>query len=213
MTRHILTVSLSIISLFVLTGCENEEPDDRPNILFVMADDHAVQAISAYGHPISKIASTPNIDRIAQQGALFTANYCGNSICGPSRASVLTGKHSHSHGFMRNTSEGFDNSQQTLPKILQENGYQTAIIGKWHLVSEPTGFNFWKILNDQGEYNNPDFISEGDTSQYIGYATDLITDFTKEWLSKIDRSQPFFLMMHHKAPHRNWIPAERHYNL
>jgi len=213
MTRHTLTISLSIISLFVLTRCENEEPDDRPNILFIMADDHAIQAISAYGHPISKIAPTPNIDRLAQQGALFTANYCGNSICGPSRASVLTGKHSHSHGYMRNTSEGFDNSQQTLPKILRENGYQTAVIGKWHLVSEPTGFDFWKILNDQGEYNNPDFITQGDTAQYMGYATDLITDFSKEWLAQIDHSKPFFLMMHHKAPHRNWIPAERHYTL
>ena len=200
------------LALF-LGACKTEKQPERLNILFIMSDDHAVQAISAYGHPVSQLAPTPNIDRLAAQGALFTANYCGNSICGPSRASILTGKHSHMHGFMRNTARGFDGSQQTLPKILQENGYQTAVIGKWHLVSKPTGFDFWKILNDQGEYNNPDFITQDDTSQYMGYATDLITDFTKEWLDSRDKSKPFFLMMHHKAPHRNWIPAERHYNL
>lgn len=197
----------------VIGGCETDKKPVRPNILFIMADDHAIQAISAYGHPISQLAPTPNIDRIAERGALFTANYCANSICGPSRASILTGKHSHMNGFMRNTSEGFDGSQQTLPKLLQENGYQTAVVGKWHLVSQPTGFDFWKILNDQGEYNNPDFITANDTTQYMGYATDIITDLTVEWLDGRDKSKPFFLMMHHKAPHRNWIPAERHYNL
>jgi uncharacterized sulfatase len=198
----------------LLGGCAgggNREAE-KPNILFIMADDHAMQAISAYGHPVSKLVPTPNIDRLAEQGALFAANYCGNSICGPSRASVLTGKHSHKNGFMRNTAKGFDASQQTLPKILQANGYQTAVIGKWHLVSKPTGFDFWKILNDQGEYNNPDFITEDDTVNYPGYATDLITDFTKEWLNERDKEKPFFLMMHHKAPHPNWMPAERHYN-
>ncbi len=202
-----------LILLSFFYGCEGEKKSTQPNILFIMSDDHAIQAISAYGHPISQLAPTPNIDRLADQGALFIANYSGNSICGPSRATILTGKHSHKHGFMQNSSQGFDGSQQTLPKILQEDGYQTAIIGKWHLVSKPTGFEFWKILNDQGEYNNPDFITEGDTSQYMGYATDLITDFSKEWLDQRDKSRPFFLMMHHKAPHRNWIPAERHYNL
>src|SRR5690606_11225409 len=116
----------------------------------------------------------------------FTSNYCGNSICGPSRASVLTGKHSHGNGFMRNSSAGFDGTQQTLPKILQENGYQTAVIGKWHLISEPTGFDFWKILHDQGEYNNPDFITDGDTIRYEGYVTDIITDFSKEWIAHRD---------------------------
>jgi arylsulfatase A-like enzyme len=203
----------SVIFSLLIAGCVQRQKAMRPNILFIMSDDHAIQAISAYGHPVSKLAPTPNIDRLAEQGALFTANYCGNSICGPSRATILTGKHSHKHGYMRNTATGFDGSQQTLPKILQENGYQTAIIGKWHLVSRPTGFDFWKILNDQGEYNNPDFITEEDTTQYMGYATDIITDFTIEWLENRDRSKPFFLMMHHKAPHRNWIPAERHYNL
>lgn len=206
-------IEYGLILLSALSSCKEHRESRPPNILFIMADDHAIQAISAYGHPVSKLAPTPNIDRLAEQGALFTANYCGNSICGPSRATILTGKHSHKHGFMRNTSQGFDSTQPTLPKILQENGYQTAIIGKWHLVSQPAGFDFWKILNDQGEYNNPDFITGDDTIQYMGYATDLITDFSIEWLEQRDESKPFFLMMHHKAPHRNWIPAERHYNL
>jgi len=195
-----------------LVSCEQENRKEQPNILVIMADDHAVQAISAYGHPLSQIAHTPNIDRLAEQGAIFTANYCGNSICGPSRATILTGKHSHKHGFMTNTAEGFDGSQQTLPKLLQENGYETAIIGKWHLVSEPTGFDYWQILKDQGEYNNPDFISGADTVRLEGYVTDIITDLSIEWLSNRNRNQPFFLMMNHKAPHRNWVPAPRHYN-
>ncbi len=206
---HVVIIPL----LILLLACNREERQKQPNILFIMSDDHAMQAISAYGHPLSQLAPTPNIDRLAQQGALFTANYCGNSICGPSRATILTGKHSHKHGFMRNTAQGFDGTQQTLPKLLQENGYQTAIIGKWHLNSKPTGFDYWMIFNDQGEYNNPDFITEEDTSQHMGYATDLVTKNTKEWLTNRDKSKPFFLMMHHKAPHRNWIPAERHYNL
>lgn len=201
------------VIIWLLAGCGTEHVQEQPNILFIMSDDHAVQAISAYGHPLAKLAPTPNIDRLARQGALFTANYCGNSICGPSRATVLTGKHSHRHGFMRNTAEGFDGSQVTLPKILQENGYQTAIIGKWHLVSEPTGFDFWNILIDQGEYNNPDFISGNDTVRHEGYVTDIITGLTIEWLENRNRQKPFFLMMHHKAPHRNWMPAPRHYQL
>lgn len=185
----------------------------RPNIIFIMSDDHASQAISAYGHPLSKLAPTPNIDRIAKNGAQFWNNYCANSLSGPSRASILTGKHSHKNGYLANWNKEFDGSQQTLPKILQENGYETAIIGKWHLISEPTGFDHWMILDGQGDYNNPDFITDNDTVQYFGYVTDLITTFTKQWLQTRDRDRPFFLMMHHKAPHRNWVPAERHYNL
>lgn len=185
----------------------------RPNIIFIMSDDHASQAISAYGHPLSKLAPTPNIDRIAKNGAQFWNNYCANSLSGPSRASILTGKHSHKNGYLANWNKEFEGSQQTLPKILQENGYETAIIGKWHLISEPTGFDHWMILDGQGDYNNPDFITDNDTVQYFGYVTDLITTFTKQWLQTRDRDRPFFLMMHHKAPHRNWVPAERHYNL
>ncbi|RZF61785.1 sulfatase family protein [Sphingobacterium corticibacterium] len=185
----------------------------RPNVIFIMSDDHAEQAISAYGHPISQKAPTPHIDRIANEGALFLNNYCSNSICGPSRAAILTGKHSHKNGFMQNGNRGFDGTQQTLPKILQQNGYETAIIGKWHLISKPTGFDHWEILNDQGDYYNPYFITEQDTVRRMGYVTDLITNLTKDWLEHRDKNKPFFLMMHHKAPHRNWVPAERHYKL
>lgn len=186
----------------------------RPNIIFIMSDDHARQAMSIYGHPIGKIAPTPHIDRIGHEGAVFQNNYCCNSISGPSRAAILTGKHSHKNGFMRNGNKGFDGSQQTLPKILQANGYETAIIGKWHLVSKPTGFDHWMILNDQGDYYNPYFITEGDTTRHKGYVTDLITQYCEDWMSgREDKNKPFFLMMHHKAIHRNWVPAERHYHL
>ncbi|MBT0812410.1 sulfatase [Litoribacter ruber] len=215
MTRGYSFILLMLWFALGFSSCSMDEKvvESKPNILFIMTDDHALQAISAYGHPLSQLAPTPNIDRIASSGALFTSNFCGNSICGPSRATVLTGKHSHKNGFMRNTNIGFDGTQQTLPKILGKNGYQTAIIGKWHLVSEPTGFDHWEILHDQGEYNNPDFITIQDTTQKFGYVTDLITDMTKDWLDKRDPEKPFYLMMHHKAPHRNWVPAERHYHL
>lgn len=209
MKRTVIT-GLALLSAFYAYG---QKAKQQPNIIFIMSDDHAGQAISAYGHPVSKMAPTPNIDKIAENGAIFMNNYCCNSISGPSRAAILTGKHSHENGFMKNSNKGFDGSQQTLPKILQANGYQTAIIGKWHLVSKPTGFDHWIILNDQGDYCNPYFITEQDTTRYMGYVTDLITDFTKSWLDNRNKEKPFFLMMHHKAVHRNWVPAERHYRL
>lgn len=201
------------IALLAALGSYGQTVRERPNVIFIMSDDHAEQAISAYGHPISQKAATPHIDRIANEGAIFLNNYCSNSICGPSRAAILTGKHSHKNGFMQNGNQGFDGTQQTLPKILQQNGYETAIIGKWHLISKPTGFDHWEILNDQGDYYNPHFITEQDTVRHMGYVTDLITDMTKAWLDGRDTDKPFFLMMHHKAPHRNWVPAERHYKL
>ncbi|MDR1706783.1 MAG: sulfatase [Prevotella sp.] len=209
MKRTVIT-GLALLSAFYAYG---QKAKQQPNIIFIMSDDHAGQAISAYGHPVSKMAPTPNIDKIAENGAIFMNNYCCNSISGPSRAAILTGKHSHENGFMKNSNKGFDGSQQTLPKILQANGYQTAIIGKWHLVSKPTGFDHWMILNDQGDYCNPYFITEQDTTRYMGYVTDLITDFTKSWLDNRNKEKSFFLMMHHKAVHRNWVPAERHYRL
>lgn len=209
-----LMMSLFSISSFHNMQAADSKQDSRPNIIFIMSDDHARQAISIYGHPIGKVAPTPNIDRIGREGAVFNNNYCCNSISGPSRAAILTGKHSHKNGFMKNWAKGFDGSQQTLPKILQNNGYETAIIGKWHLVSKPTGFNHWLILNDQGDYYNPEFINENDTVRHPGYVTDLITKYCKEWMENgRDKSKPFFLMMHHKAVHRNWVPAERHYHL
>lgn len=185
----------------------------RPNIIYIMSDDHAYQAIGAYGHPMSKVAPSPNIDRIAAEGIVFDRAYCGNSISGPSRATVLTGKHSHKNGFLRND-RPFDGDQQTLPKILKANGYKTAMIGKWHLHSLPQGFDYWKILVDQGHYYNPYFITEQDTTQNMGYVTDLITTQSIEWIEQQRTGdEPFFIMVHHKAPHRNWQPAPRHLTL
>lgn len=186
---------------------------EKPNIVFIMADDHAIQAISAYDHPISKLANTPNIDRIAENGAIFQNSFVTNSICGPSRAVILTGKHSHINGFRQN-GDHFNGSQPTLPKMLQQSGYNTAVFGKWHLHGYPEGFDHWKIIVDQGNYYNPDFIEHGDTTRIEGYATDIITNDALQWLQQ-DRtdSLPFFLMVQHKAPHRNWMPALRHANL
>ena len=212
----------AFLCLTVLIGCKDNSSEEKkaektaanqkPNIVFIMADDHAVKAISAYGSEIGKLAPTPNIDRLAKNGAIFNQNYNTNSLCGPSRAVIFTGKHSHQNGFRMN-GERFDNSQQTLPKILQQNGYQTAVIGKWHLSDEPTGFDYWKILDDQGKYYNPDFITAEDTTRVTGYAQDLITDYSIDWMKQRNKEQPFFLMIHHKAPHRNWMPALRHTTL
>ncbi|MBU2901212.1 sulfatase family protein [Maribacter dokdonensis] len=186
---------------------------EKPNIIFIMADDHAIQAISAYGHPISKLANTPNIDRIAENGAIFQNSFVTNSICGPSRAVILTGKHSHINGFRQN-GDHFNGSQPTLPKMLQQSGYNTAVFGKWHLHGYPEGFDHWKIIVDQGNYYNPDFIEHGDTTRIEGYATDIITNDALQWLQQgRTDSLPFFLMVQHKAPHRNWMPALRHANL
>ncbi|KAB5492194.1 sulfatase [Flagellimonas hadalis] len=204
--------------VLVLACKQQEKPKEEvakgpPNIIFIMSDDHAFQAISAYGHELGKLAPTPNIDRIAKNGAIFQNNFCTNSICGPSRAVILTGKHSHINGFRMN-GERFDNSQPTLPKHLKKLGYETAIIGKWHLHGQPTGFDHWEILNDQGNYYNPEFIQGEDTTVVEGYATDLITEKSLEWLKQRDSlKQPFYLMVHHKAPHRNWMPALRHLNV
>ncbi|APA63733.1 sulfatase family protein [Maribacter sp. 1_2014MBL_MicDiv] len=208
---------LTLIGLLT-TACNtkintSKKTAQKPNIVFIMADDHAIQAISAYGHPISKLANTPNIDRIAENGAIFQNSFVTNSICGPSRAVILTGKHSHINGFRQN-GDHFNGSQPTLPKMLQQSGYNTAVFGKWHLHGYPEGFNHWKIIVDQGNYYNPDFIEHGDTTRIEGYATDIITNDALQWLQQ-DRtdSLPFFLMVQHKAPHRNWMPALRHANL
>jgi arylsulfatase A-like enzyme len=182
----------------------------QPNILLIFTDDLTNQAISAYRHPL-KLLQTPNIDRLAQQGILFERALVPNSICGPSRAVILTGKYSHLNGFHRNGNT-FDGSQQTVAKLLQQAGYRTAVIGKWHLESDPTGFNHWHILPGQGIYYNPPMIRNGERVQHEGYTTDLITDFSIKWLKGRDKSKPFFLMSQHKAPHREWAPALRHLN-
>ena len=187
----------------------------RPNIVFLFSDDHALAAISAYGSHLKEAAPTPHIDRIAKQGAIFERSYCANSICGPSRACILTGKHSHKNGFTDNEACVFDGDQPTFPKLMRQAGYQTALIGKWHLVSHPQGFDYWEVLPGQGNYYNPDFIQmDGSQRRFAGYCTDLVTDKALEWLKHgRDQNRPFMLMCQHKAPHRNWVPAERHYEL
>jgi arylsulfatase A-like enzyme len=197
----------------------NQMKSQKPNILFIFSDDHSLQTLGAYKSRmqgfIKKHEITPNIDKIASQGTLFENSFVGNSICGPSRASILTGKHSHINGFMTNM-DSFDNSQWTVAKELQKADYQTAVIGKWHLSSLPTGFDDYNVLPGQGKYYNPDFISKG-SSELVrkqGYCSDVIGDMTLEWLDKKrDKTKPFFLCSWHKAPHRTWMPHPRHFNL
>jgi len=178
----------------------------RPNIIFIFSDDHANAAISAYGDK-RNLLQTPNLDLLAKEGIRFDRCLVPNPICGPSRATVLTGKYSHQNGFYNNETVPFDGSQQTFPKLLQKAGYQTALIGKWHLVSDPTGFDHWEILPNQGQYYNPPMIRNGKKVQHEGYVTDIITDLTLNWLKQRDKSKPFLLMSQHKAPHMNFEPA------
>ena len=173
------------------------------NIVFIMSDDHSYQTISAYD---KRFISTPNIDWLADNGVKFQESFVANSLSGPSRACMLTGKHSHANGFTDN-SKTFDGGQQTFPKLLQKQGYQTAMIGKWHLTSLPTGFNYWDILIGQGDYYNPDFLSNGKKIHRPGYVTNIIADMAIDWMeNKRDKNKPFCLLMHNKAPHRVWNP-------
>jgi len=176
----------------------------RYNIVYIMTDDHTAQMMSCYDN---RFVSTPNLDRIAADGVRFVNSYVANSLSGPSRACMLTGKHSHKNGFTNNEHGIFDGSQQTMPKLLQQAGYQTAIIGKWHLVSTPTGFDFWNIVPGQGDYYNPRFIQmDGTEVTEKGYITNIITDKAINWLTHRDTSKPFALFIHHKACHRDWLP-------
>jgi arylsulfatase A-like enzyme len=182
--------------------------ETRPNILYIMADDHAAHALSCYG---SKINQTPNLDRLAAQGMRFENGFVTNALCGPSRACVLTGKYSHINGFPDNKPKTvFDGSQQTFIKLLHDAGYQTGIVGKWHLVSDPTGFDQWSVLVGQGRYFDPIFITNGKRETVKGYVTDIITDKALDFLKNRKKDQPFCLMYHHKAPHREWNPDEKH---
>ena len=208
MTRkNALSVILSscILAFFLFTSCQK---DKQYNILYIMADDHAYQAISAYGHGLNK---TPNIDRLADEGIRFDNAFVTNSICAPSRAVVLTGKFSHLNGHLDNGAT-FDGSQVTVPKLLRQAGYQTAMVGKWHLKSDPTGFDFWKVLIGQGPYYNPDMKDSTGTNRITGYTTKVITDEAIDWLDERDAEKPFFLMVHHKAPHRSWMPEPKYFS-
>ena len=206
-----------ILMLLVGGGCSQRERVEpaglagtRPNILFLFSDDHGAQAISAYG---SRINRTPNIDRIAAQGLLFRNNFCGNSICGPSRAAILSGQHAHANGFMRNGNK-FDPAHLTFPKLLRRSGYTTAMIGKWHLTSNPTGFDHWMVLPGQGDYYNPDFLTPEGKQRIEGYVTYITTDLALDWLEKgRDPDKPFLLMCQHKAPHRSWMPGPQELGL
>jgi len=187
-------------------GMAAQRGGQRPNIIYIMSDDHAAHAMSCYG---SKVNKTPHLDRIANEGVRFENCFCTNSLCAPVRAVVLTGKYSHVNGVLDNR-QRFDGSQETFPKILRRIGYQTAMIGKWHLKSEPTGFDYWNVLPGQGQYYNPDMIEMGQRKRYTGYVSDIVTDRALEWLERRDPTKPFCLMLHHKAPHRRWEPGPRY---
>src|SRR5262245_22907263 len=197
--RRILSVLLLAAAAVVAAPAQTQ---DRPNIIFIMSDDHAEQAIGAYG---SRVNETPNIDRIAREGMLFRNVFVTNSICTPSRATILTGQYSHLNGvpvFNR-----FDSSRMTVARLLQQGGYHTGMIGKWHLGSDPQGFDNWEILPGQGVYFDPTLYTATGEKTYAGrYVTDLLTDLAIDFLRQRPRGKPFFLMLHEKAPHRPWEP-------
>jgi arylsulfatase A-like enzyme len=209
-----LLAQLLALSFLVLISCSNPSEDkettsERPNIVFIMSDDHAYQAVSAYS---DKLIQTPNIDRIGQEGILFTNACVTNSICAPSRATILTGKHTHLNGKIDNIMP-FDTTNVTFPQLLHDAGYQTAMFGKLHFGNSPKGFDQFKILPGQGKYYNPEFITkDAGRVQVEGYVTDIITDMAIDWMeNERNKEDPFLLMYLHKAPHREWLPAERHY--
>ena len=206
MKKPVSIITLSMIA-FILTGCLDRrsgisDPDPLPNILFIMSDDHTSKAISAYS---DELISTPNIDRLANEGMIFRNSFVTNAICGPSRAVILTGLHSHRNG-VRDNHTSFNSAQTTFPALLQEVGYKTGLIGKWHLKSNPMGFDYWNVLPGQGDYYNPSFIENGKDTLYDGYVTNVTTQLAIDWLDRQDGKGPFCLMVHHKAPHRNWMP-------
>ena len=210
--KQYTTPLLLPVAALTLASCvgssQKKEEVRRPNIIFMMTDDHTSQAMSCYGGNLIK---TPNMDRIAAEGIRLDNCYAVNALSGPSRACILTGKFSHVNGFTDNAST-FDGNQPTFPKMLQEAGYQTAMIGKWHLISEPQGFDHYSILTGQGEqgdYYSPDFLEDGKRIREEGYVTDVITDKAIDFIEHRDKSKPFMMMYHHKAPHRNWMPWPR----
>ncbi len=206
MKQHLISIILGLAALFASSAglLAADSQAERPNILFIFSDDHAQAAISSYD---SKVNETPNIDRLAQAGARFTNSFVTNSICTPSRATLITGQYSHLNGvpvFNR-----FDGSRDNVAKHLQAGGYHTGMIGKWHLGSDPTGFDRWIVLPGQGRYWNPDFLVPGKRLGIEGHCTEVTTDLGIEWIKTRPKDKPFFLMLHHKAPHRCWEPDER----
>ena len=200
------------LSIILLTSCSNlqKQESQKPNIIYIMSDDHAYQAISAYGFGLNE---TPNIDKLATEGAIFTRACVTNSLCAPSRAVLLTGKHSFLNGKVDNV-EAFNWDQPNFPKLMQANGYETAMIGKIHLDGLPQGFDFSMVLEGQGHYYNPDFLINGKRERIEGYCTEIITETALDWLkNKRDKNKPFCLLYHQKAPHRNWLPAPKYVNL
>lgn len=206
MHSHSLKFLYPLAGVTVLSACGSSKKmeQSRPlNIVYIMTDDHTRQMMSCYGSPHIQ---TPNLDRIANGGVRFTNAFVCNSISGPSRAALLTGKHSHKNGKLDNHTS-FDGNQQTVQELLQKAGYQTAMVGKWHLESDPQHFDYWEILPGQGYYYNPDFITPEGRKQHHGYVTDIITDLSLDWLENgRDKEKPFVLFLHHKAAHRNWMP-------
>ena len=204
--RSFLATLLLCVAVLPATALVQGPRAGRPNIIYIMTDDHAAHAISAYG---SRVNKTPHIDRLAREGALLTSVFATNSICTPSRAAILTGQYAHINGVtMFNR---FDSSRMTVARLLQQSGYYTGMVGKWHLGSDPVGFDRWAILPGQGTYRDPVFYTATDEKTYTGeYATDVITDRALDFLQNRARDKPFFLMMHHKAPHRPWQPDDEH---
>ena len=192
------------------SDCRYPVKNKRPNILFIMSDDHASHAMSCYE---SRINSTPHFDRIAESGMRFNNCFCTNSICTPSRATILAGTYNHVNA-VTTLATPMNNRLMTFPKLLQKHGYQTAMVGKWHLGQgknhEPTGFDYWNVLPGQGAYHNPEMIEMRTRKVITGYATDIITDLSLEWLQNRDKNKPFCMMCHHKAPHRHWEPDDKH---
>ena len=199
--------------LFLMVGVAFGQ--EKPNIIWIFSDDHSYQTIGAYGGRLQELNPTPHIDQLASEGMRFDKCYVENSICAPSRATLLTGKMSHKHGKYNNQSKvAFDHDQQQFQKILQSNGYQTAMIGKIHLDGEMQGFDYWDVLVGQGEYIDPDFKSINGITKATGYVSDVITDKAIGWLDgQRDKSQPFMLMVHHKAPNRPWVPKRQYLHL
>ena len=208
---NIYVKQIALTFLLCLAASLATAADNRPNIIFIFTDDHAYQAISAYG---SNRNVTPNLDRLAAEGMRFTRCCVTNSICGPSRATILTGKYCHLNGITRNE-QTFNTAQQTFPKRLQQAGYQTGVVGKWHLANEAdansAGFDYTEILINQGPYYNPPMWRNGERVQHTGYTTHIITDLSLEWMKNRDKSKPFMMMVHHKAPHSNWDSYPTYY--